>query len=69
MLFMLTALVPCFQNCFQLTCELFDSQLVEIEDATENAYLKSVVTNLGGMLSLQLFRVSSIIDPILILYT
>ena len=31
-----------------LTCQLLDSQLVEIEDAVENAYLKAVVKGLGG---------------------
>ena len=31
-----------------LTCQLFDSQLVEIEDAVENAYLKAAVKALSG---------------------
>ena len=31
-----------------LTCQFFDSQLIEIEDATENAYIKNVLNGLGG---------------------
>ena len=31
-----------------LSCQLFDSQLIEIEDSTENAYIKNVVKGLGG---------------------
>ena len=33
---------------FQLTCQMLDSNLVEIEDSTENEYLKNVVKGLGG---------------------
>ena len=31
-----------------LTCQLLDSQLIEIEDAIENTYIKNVVKGLGG---------------------
>ena len=31
-----------------LTCQLLDSQLIEIEDAFENTYVKNVVKGLGG---------------------
>ena len=48
----------CDCRLFQLTCQMLESSLVEIDDAVENAYLKNVVKGLSGILTILAFEMN-----------